>query len=1038
MRRALLSFGAVVAIVAMAALMLPVFISADDVKEKILAEVENATGYHVRIDGPVSISMLPFLDLVADHVTVSESADGTARELAAADRLRFGLSFSGLLSGNVRLTEITLVRPVITLPQRSGAPAEVAGGATAGGLAGAAPAAAPASAALRSLSLDRLRIDGGIVVIPGTDGRPATRIEDVELTASLASFDGPLTFSAKARLGADSYAARGEIGAFGPLLDGHPATLRIEAEAPALLAKPVEIAGTAGYSGDSFALDSFTMRSATTAVDGQLRVDLSGETPALRLSIAGDNLDLDALLAKAEPKPLAPGLPAPSTAARPIDFSPLSRLAGEVDLSLTRFVVAGTTIQPLVGSMRFGGGRLEAIADIIGVVGASGAGTLTLDATRPDPYLSGKLRISGIDVAALNRIAGANAPVTGSAGADLVFATAGRSPAEWQSRFNASGTVTLADGTISGIGAAALTGNAGADRIEAITVTATIAEMTKPVSVAGSARWNGETFELSATADMRGLIVGSNAALIARAASQRVTAGFDGTVSRNGLGSGKVSLETPSLTGLMRWLGQQPAWQSGFETFAVSGILKLQDNAIAFEDASIRLDDTRGKGSGRIVFGAVPQVNAQLDLEKLDLNPYLGAAASPAGGHQAAAIDAGWSDAPIDFSALNAINAKLTVSAGELVYRDIKASRVNLAAVIEKGRLTADMPAFGLYGGTGSGTVTVDASSATPSQRLRFSLQGLEAYPFLRDAAGFERIEGSADVAIDVSATGASQRAIVSGLSGKASFQFSDGAIRGINVARMVRSLTSGTLSGWQQEQSEKTDFASLAASFEIDRGKAVNRDLNLIGPLVRMTGSGEVDLPAQTLAFRVDPKVVASLEGQGGRQDLQGLGVPVLISGPWSRPSIYPDIAGILQNPAAAYEQLRALGGGLFRLPDADKAAAPVAQIVDDIQKKTGVDVGAIVKDGRIDHRALQDQALKGLNQLLQGQRPQQQTLQPPPQAADPVETGSVNAKKKKPQHEQPALQDDQQQQVAEPPPGDPAADAAQKLFDSLFGKRN
>lgn len=1017
MRRAFLSFGAIVAIVAIAALMVPVFISAEDVKTKILAQVESATGYRVRIDGPVSISMLPFLDLVAEQVEVSRPVDGGVDEIAGAEKLRFGLSFGGLLSGNIRVTEITLVNPVITVPQSSGE--EASGPAGAPG--------APASAALRGLSLDRLRIENGTVVLPGADGKPATRIDNLDLTASLSSFDGPLTFSARARVDGASYAAEGEIDALGPLLDGEPAALTLSAEAPAVLAKPVEISGSARYSGNILALEQFAARSGATVVDGALRADLSGETPVIRLSLSGDSLDIDSLMVKSEPKPLAPGLPAPSAAAKPMDFTPLSSLIADVDLSVSKLVVADNVIQPLVGAVRIGGGKLEAVADIIGVAGASGAGTLTIDASRPDPYVSGKVRISGIDVAAMNRMAGADAPVTGSAGADLVFATAGRSPAEWQTRFNASGTVTLADGTVTGIGAAALTGDARTDRIEAINVTATITELTKPVSVAGSARWNGEVFDLSATTDVRGLIAGSTASLTARAASQRVTGGFDGTVSRNGVGSGKVSLETPSLTGLMRWLGQQPGWQSGFEAFAVTGVLKMQEKAIAFEDATIRLDDTRGTGSGRVVLGAVPQINAQLDLEKLDLNPYLGAAASGAGRQQAPAVDAGWSDSPIDFSALRAINAKLTVSAGEFLYKDIKAGRVSLAAVVEKGRLTADMPAFSLYGGTGSGSVTVDASTPAPSQRLRFNLQGLDAYPFLRDAAGFERIEGSADVAIDITGSGASQRAIVSGVSGKASFEFSDGAIRGINVAKMVRSLTSGTLSGWQQGQAEKTDFASLGASFEIDKGKAVNRDLNLVGPLVRMTGSGEVNLPAQTLAFRVEPKVVASLQGQGGKQDLQGLGVPVLITGPWSQPSIYPDIAGILQNPAAAYEQLRALGGGLFGLPDAGKAAAPVAGIVDDIQKKTGVDVGAIVKDGKIDNQALQDQALKGLNQLLQGQRPQQQQ-----QPADPVETGSVNPKQKKKQ------QQDEEAQVAPPPASDPTADAAQQLLNSLFGKRN
>ena len=85
------------------------------------------------------------------------------------------------------------------------------------------------------------------------------------------------------------------------------------------------------------------------------------------------------------------------------------------------------------------------------------------------------------------------------------------------------------------------------------------------------------------------------------------------------------------------------------------------------------------------------------------------------------------------------------------------------------------------------------------------------------------------------------------------------------------------------------------------------------------MGGVGTIDLPAQTINFRVDPQVAASLEGQGGKKDLEGLGVPVAINGPWAQPSIYPDIAGILENPQAAYEKLSKLGGGLVKLPGAD-----------------------------------------------------------------------------------------------------------------------
>src|SRR6202023_191042 len=87
----------------------------------------------------------------------------------------------------------------------------------------------------------------------------------------------------------------------------------------------------------------------------------------------------------------------------------------------------------------------------------------------------------------------------------------------------------------------------------------------------------------------------------------------------------------------------------------------------------------------------------------------------------------------------------------------------------------------------------------------------------------------------------------------------------------------------------------------------------NLVGPLVRMTGSGTIDLGAKSLAFRVEPKLVMTTEGQGRTADPVGLGIPVKIEGPWSEPRIYPDMNGILDNPDAAYAKLKDMGKGLF-----------------------------------------------------------------------------------------------------------------------------
>jgi AsmA protein len=57
----------------------------------------------------------------------------------------------------------------------------------------------------------------------------------------------------------------------------------------------------------------------------------------------------------------------------------------------------------------------------------------------------------------------------------------------------------------------------------------------------------------------------------------------------------------------------------------------------------------------------------------------------------------------------------------------------------------------------------------------------------------------------------------------------------------------------------------------------------------------------------------VLTTEGQGRTSDPVGLGIPVMIDGPWADPRIYPDIAGITDNPDAAYAKLKEMGKGLF-----------------------------------------------------------------------------------------------------------------------------
>jgi AsmA protein len=189
----------------------------------------------------------------------------------------------------------------------------------------------------------------------------------------------------------------------------------------------------------------------------------------------------------------------------------------------------------------------------------------------------------------------------------------------------------------------------------------------------------------------------------------------------------------------------------------------------------------------------------------------------------------------------------------------------------------------------------------------------VRALPLLQATANFEKIDGKMQAKIGLRSSGANQHAIMANTTGTAFVLFQDGQLRGLNVAQMIRSLTSSTLNGWQEQQEQATDLSQFSASFKADHGQAVTTDLNLVGPLVRVTGAGTIDLGTQMMGFRVEPKLVMTTQGQTRTSDPVSFGIPVMIEGSWSSPRIYPEMQGMLDNPDGAYAKLREMGKGLF-----------------------------------------------------------------------------------------------------------------------------
>ena len=336
--------------------------------------------------------------------------------------------------------------------------------------------------------------------------------------------------------------------------------------------------------------------------------------------------------------------------------------------------------------------------------------------------------------------------------------------------------------------------------------------------------------------------------------------------------------------------------------------VRLNGAVVMINGVSGTLGDGAFNGWASADLSSKPLVKLDLDFQRLDVAPSAKSAAPSAQGLQHA-----WSNVTIDLTGLNYVDVQARISAAEINIGEAHFAPAAIDGALAGGVLKLRFANLGAYGGQANGDLIVDASLPAPTYSLRSDLAGVRALPLLRSAADFDKLDGKLQAKLALRSTGNSQRAIMSNLDGTVFAVFQDGAIRGLNVAQMIRSLTSSTLSGWQEGKEQTTDLTQLGASFRVEKGQATTSDLNLVGPLVKMTGAGTVDLGAQTLAFRVEPKLVLTTEGQGRASDPVGLGIPVVIDGPWAEPRIYPDMQGILDNPDAAYSKLKEMGKGLF-----------------------------------------------------------------------------------------------------------------------------
>jgi AsmA protein len=488
-----------------------------------------------------------------------------------------------------------------------------------------------------------------------------------------------------------------------------------------------------------------------------------------------------------------------------------------------------------------------------------------------------------------------------------------------------------------------------------------------PMKAKGGLVWRNERLNFDVRLDTLSQIIAGQAAKARVTVSGRpLSAGFDGTVKLSDAIeiAGQTRLSGDSIAGATRWLGVEFPNATPLGGFQVSGRLVGSPKSIALNGASLSFGNTRGTGTILVALQSKrPYLNADLKLNEIDIDRlsagFAGSkAASQAQPRQPVVLDARsntarenapaqkprsiedllrrsdgagssnqrgvgrfapqvrgytnrneWSSDPIDASALGLLDAKARLRIDGLRVAGLAIGRTVLRIALSNSQARIDIDDLQLYEGAGKGFITASPNGKGVGIGANLRVNEVAARAFLKDAAGFERLDGRGELVAVVSGRGTSQKSIADSLTGTASFLFKDGAIIGWNLAKVMRAAQKGKFSNIDSTPTEKTDFSEMAASFKVTNGVAVTNDLRIVSPLLRLSGQGNIGIGARNLDLALRPKLVSSLSGQGATADSVGLEIPIRLEGPWHDPSIGLDYNGISKDPSQLRNKAKQLG---------------------------------------------------------------------------------------------------------------------------------
>lgn len=384
--------------------------------------------------------------------------------------------------------------------------------------------------------------------------------------------------------------------------------------------------------------------------------------------------------------------------------------------------------------------------------------------------------------------------------------------------------------------------------------------------------------------------------------------------------NGTFAIAAPDLRKLASAAGAQLPAGDIYRNFSLEGETSGSATDVMLRNANLKFDAITATGEAALRFGDKPKLVGSLTSQgSIDITPYAKASGAPT--EPAGQATPGWGNTPIDLSPLKLVDADIALKTGGIRFDTFDFGPSTVAVGLANGKLTADVQQTSLFGGKGSARLVADGSTARPGIEFRASMDGLGLKKLLTAAAGYESLDGSGDLSIDVAGSGADLQTLMSSLVGNGEFLFDKGTLSGVDLLALgdaaKSALSNQQVKGGAISPLAQTKFETLKTSFVMADGVAMVTGLSIDAPGFTLSGGGALDIGRQQATLNLFPEYKDKSSG------LNGYGLPLELAGSWGGIKLSLDWDWLKDKATAALR---------------DRAQS---EIEDELQKITG-DLGA------------------------------------------------------------------------------------------------